>query len=478
MKKRLCGIGLLIGFAAASVQSGETRKAEMTRATFAAAMSKIEEGTPAAQVRALLGDPDDIRTKNDPGGISACRVREVWNYGTEGHLTVPTLGSVYIGEDGKVMYVYGGKGQPPDPAVFPEETLRPVLRLLGQVQALNGYHFNPLILIRIVNTLQPMGKTKALTAIDEYLRVSAPLFDRNREGIFLVLRALFDVPKDPGAMPVMRVGAPSPRAPEDPKRFPRFPLLLLKDVPLMMVTGYSLAGSAEPVENHVAHFRKAGRLRAQPLAPEGHPLDLYPVFVEKALWLYKEQDIEGSNHFEGVGKRLIINQLLRMLDSVYRLEPDSFGFLFHARKDIDAKFRELSAKVKAVGALWNPDKNQFTFPDGSALPARPKKVYRRCIWDLKGFGFNAELILERTDGGHVSVDLRRESQASKALVQGVVKVLLVDGMEKKLYAFPVTNRLVGTSISGTVLRVPEGGKMRAELKLTDGTTHQSPVYAP
>lgn len=39
-----------------------------TRAQFAAAMSKVKEGMSAASVEKLLGKPDDIRTKRDPGG--------------------------------------------------------------------------------------------------------------------------------------------------------------------------------------------------------------------------------------------------------------------------------------------------------------------------------------------------------------------------------------------------------------------------
>src|SRR5437588_45169 len=70
--------------------------APRTRAEFAAAMAKVKKGMPEKEVLALLGKPDDIRTQCDPGGIAVDRTtREVWRYGTNGHLTCPTLGCVY-----------------------------------------------------------------------------------------------------------------------------------------------------------------------------------------------------------------------------------------------------------------------------------------------------------------------------------------------------------------------------------------------
>src|SRR5262249_49322939 len=150
-----------------------------------------------------LGKPDDVKTRTDPGGISRrSRIREIWRYGTDGHLSFATLGWVSIDTDGKVQYVVGGRGQPPDPAVLPEAELRPLLRLIHTAPSYNdGYDYNPRAVIQIVNALQALGKEKALAAIDEFLRVSP-----GREGVFLVLRVLFDVPSDPGHMPHMFVG--------------------------------------------------------------------------------------------------------------------------------------------------------------------------------------------------------------------------------------------------------------------------------
>lgn len=148
--------------------------APRSRVEFARAMANVTKGMTEQEVTALLGKPDDIKTHTDPGGISTSRTREIWRYGTDGHLTFPTLGSVYIDNERKAQYVFGGQGKPPDPELLPEEELCALLRLLDRAPSYQfGYSYNPLLIIRIVNALQPLGKEKALAAIEEYLRVAS-----------------------------------------------------------------------------------------------------------------------------------------------------------------------------------------------------------------------------------------------------------------------------------------------------------------
>src|SRR5215475_2619317 len=67
-----------------------------TRQQFAALMSRVSPEMTRDEVEAILGKPDDIRTKYDAGGIRTVETGEIWRYGTNGHLTTATLGSVYI----------------------------------------------------------------------------------------------------------------------------------------------------------------------------------------------------------------------------------------------------------------------------------------------------------------------------------------------------------------------------------------------
>jgi len=148
-------------------------QAARDRRVFAKSMSDVMKGMPQKEVRRLLGKPDDVRTQNDPGGITTFRTKEIWCYGTNGHLTFPTLGCVYIDTESKAQYVFGGGADTPDPALLSEEKLAGLLRLIDRAPQLAGYQYDPLPIIHIVNALQPLGKDKALAVIDEYLRVAS-----------------------------------------------------------------------------------------------------------------------------------------------------------------------------------------------------------------------------------------------------------------------------------------------------------------
>jgi hypothetical protein len=71
-----------------------------TRAEFAAAMAKIKEGMTEKEILDILGKPDDVRTQFDPGGVHLAQTKEIWCYGANGHLSFPTLGSIYVDENG------------------------------------------------------------------------------------------------------------------------------------------------------------------------------------------------------------------------------------------------------------------------------------------------------------------------------------------------------------------------------------------
>lgn len=59
-----------------------------TRERFATLMSQVSPAMTREEVEAILGKPDDVRTKYDPGGIRRAETEEIWRYGTNGHLLV------------------------------------------------------------------------------------------------------------------------------------------------------------------------------------------------------------------------------------------------------------------------------------------------------------------------------------------------------------------------------------------------------
>jgi hypothetical protein len=123
--------------------------------------------------------------------------------------------------------------------------------------------YEPIAVIDAVNALVPLGKEGALEALEVFL-AREPASDEH-QGLFLVLRVLFDTPS--GVHPPMRLGGSSPAAPSDATLLPRFPIALIDDVPIMLVSGYMLGGEPEHVRAHIAFYRAEGVIRATPLAP-------------------------------------------------------------------------------------------------------------------------------------------------------------------------------------------------------------------
>jgi hypothetical protein len=450
------------------------------RRQFARALAKVKEGVRANAVLKILGKPDDVRTPYDTGGISTFGTKEIWCYGTNGHLGFPTLGCVYLDTEGNVQYVFGGQGDPPPVTMFPEAQLRDLLRLIDQTPPLAGYRYDPLRVIRIVNTLQPLGKEKALAAVDEYLRVASDRADA-REGLFVVLRLLFDIPKVPGHMPAMHVGAPWPwpGGPEGGKRLPRFPVLLLDDVPLLLVSGYVGFGDAEPVERHVSYFRKGGTLRSRPLAPADAPLQVYEKFQRSYLPTYRDQ--LGSWACAQV-KLMVINQLLRLVRTVYRCDADAFDYLFAPEVDVPGRWEKVKVDFAKLRVRWAPQEDRYKFRDGTVLPERPLKQYRRSIWNLQGIAGKAQVILERRDARRVRVIFAWSGPTGSEPKGLTIQALAgKDGHQPLGGAFPASvTGAVGPQVSfeqSQLVDLLEGDQLRVRVSL-GGRTRTSPVYRP
>ena len=122
--------------------------------------------------------------------------------------------------------------------------------------------FDPTPVIEAVNALVALGHAGALGALDRFLAGRDLDADPHR-GLFLVMRVAFDA--DPH--PPLRLGGAA-LAPPPPPAFPRFPIVIVEDVPLMLIGGYTLGGLAEQVTSHLEYYRAHGKLRSAPLAPQ------------------------------------------------------------------------------------------------------------------------------------------------------------------------------------------------------------------
>src|SRR5262245_13157803 len=93
--------------------------------------------------------------------------------------------------------------------------------------------YDPGVVISAVNALLPLGKNAALS------EVAALEPEPPASGLFWVLRVLFEVPDPPGFPPVI-LGTPAIPPPSDPASLPRYPIVVVRDVPLLIAGGYVL----------------------------------------------------------------------------------------------------------------------------------------------------------------------------------------------------------------------------------------------
>lgn len=442
------------------------------RAEFAKLLAKIKPGMKEAEVRALLGAPDDVKTERDPGGISAARTVEVWRYGTNGHLTFGTLGTVHIQADHTVQYVFGGKGSPIINLDEPE--LRRLLRLLAAVPSYN-HRCDPLRLIQAVNALHRHGKATALAVIDEFLRVSSFLDDPGREGVFLVLRALFDPP--PGqALPPMMVGAPSP-APTDEKALPRFPLVIVDDIPLSLVRGYMLGGHAEQPEDHIRWYPTHGQLRAAPLRPPDAPLAVIDREFAAGAPLAVAAGLDDDH-----GRTFLYDQALQLLDTVYRPRTALYDeSRFAYGPDTASRWSAVQAAASRLGTTWDPARDLYVMRTGKLLAPAPRRLHPRTLWDLPLPGAKAaRMALEWSGPEMLDVEIRIDLDPGQTSQPATLRLVYEATSSVTEVPLPPLSAPVNSTTGSVYTRritAKRGVRLRADL-VVDGKLAASSTFSP
>jgi hypothetical protein len=322
------------------------------RAQFTKQIHKITAGMTEDQVVALIGKPDDIVTSQDTNAFYTGDTE--WCYGTDGHMSLPTLGRVYF-FDHKVAGGYGlvgttGGDDAPPPDMFTEQELRNLLRLIGQTNTGNtlrtGNDYNPQTIIAVVNALQPLGKTKAAAALREYCRITHSYdYTEENQSIFLILRVLFDVPSYLGYMPVTMVADANPAYPGQ-HSIPGFPIIVVDDVPLDLSCIYLVSGVnvKTGVIDDIDFFQKNSTLRSRPLTPKGSLEDVLTSILAAAPWQYIQPGDRDpiwyiyNPRVDGAERRTLRGEVLRMVG-------------LHVATDNISDMR------------WNAALNRFTLPD-------------------------------------------------------------------------------------------------------------------
>ncbi|MEO7718617.1 MAG: hypothetical protein ABIY70_20660 [Capsulimonas sp.] len=332
------------------------------RTAFARKMTLVHNGMSMAKLLKLLGPPDDIVRPEETDDRS---YDVTWCYGASGHLTFPTLGYVSL-RNGRVIGRINDDARFPSrmsaapvSGLFSERQLRKLLSLIDRIREqtepnnglaynpismygdIDGESYNPLIVIRIVNALQPLGKSKALAVLTEYCRL-VPSSD-----IYVILRALFTDTSLKG-MPYTEASGQRDRA------------LILHGVPLIVLPPSQIGRLTTniPAENQLAYARSHGVVRASALVPPNDPFEI----PQEASSVYRSENYDNRQAWKG----MIMNQIIRLVGSSETTR------IWQNSQEREAT--DIVNKLRSMHLAWNARTNQYTNPKGVVIaPARPKE---------------------------------------------------------------------------------------------------------
>ena len=79
------------------------------------------------------------------------------------------------------------------------------------------------------------------------------------------------------------------------------------------------------------------------------------------------------------------DQLLRLVDTVYRTVPDKSGSLLPwcCDGEDDKRAKKIIAEASSLKIRWDTKSDKYTFLDGTTLPEPKRVFYRRETWKPK-----------------------------------------------------------------------------------------------
>jgi hypothetical protein len=463
------------------------------RQEFATRFAKITERMPANQAREILGKPDEIHTRYDPGSINLSRIEEIWRYGVDHPGGYPTLGSVAINDQGMVEYFAGTHGGDLVGRLC-EREIRRLLGVLNDVKSIDSPSNNPRTVIAAVNALQPLGRETGIAVMREYLDVD---FERmlgdGDSGAIMVMRLLFE-PPPPSTQPataeeenfgnVVRPGyfrAPAIMlgwTPDDPTRFPRYPAAVIDDIPMAINYGGAMGGRPESAREHLDFLVNGGAAwRKTLLHPSNDPMSVLPKLLAQV------PAEEQQDSFE----LMMAEQLLNLVDTVYqRPHHDDQAFMCDPA-EMRRVIAQATQRMQQSGARWDTRRSCYVRADGTVLPPIVVPVYRSHFFTpdfMNDPGFKMNLTVTRRSENHVELSTETTVDKKPHPLKTSIRVIQVGGAEKVLMASgdiamsaEVDNPDETTKYSSEDFVLKTGQSLRIEIT-HGGQRIESPAYEP
>jgi hypothetical protein len=283
------------------------------------------------------------------------------------------------------------------------------------------------------------------------------------------------------------IGAPHPSPPEDRKIAPRFPLALIDDIPIVLVSGYSLGGQPEPAIAQIAYFAQHCSIRGKPLEPPSDPLAVYAKLMSAPQW---------AGDFSGWDKDRVRNQLLRLIRTVYRVAPNSEGKREFHYWQTSPTWEQIVADVEKLGIRWDRQRQCYVLKNGKTLPEEKPFDDSVHVWEPKAPDIHLRVSVHRTAPKRVDVNIHWDEPAGVTIQPARVLVFRKgekDPLDESVLPFSTDVRhyegsptwatvkaRVGTGSycdSGINVNVPEGTELQVgfEVKGQSGPMQLSPV---
>lgn len=373
------------------------------RYAFAAQCQKLKERMPSAEVKRILGPPEEV-VQEPPSPDNEWTPQCYWRYGVSKPHGFASNGTLLI-VNGRLR---SGPGGLPPKDLPDEKTLRAVLQSVddGANQGPRSYRdsdeppsFNPLKLIRAENALIALGPKKGLATLHEYLRVrEGPTNWIMGDSAFALIQTIFEVPSKLGYVESSAIGAIMPGPPKDRKTSPYWPCIVYQDVPFWAFMGAALGGVPEPISWYLDRLEKSCAFRTKPLTPGETPWD-----VDKHLWIPDPKQYDGP--IDSGTKRKVRYEVLNLLATAYHRDIPPAPYY---QPSLDDKlWADIVRELKASGIYWDASKQFYVRHDGTTIGGLPlRREYVRRYWRPAPLvSYHAYVSLVRRNDGAAVMDL-------------------------------------------------------------------------
>ena len=279
---------------------------ELSRLEFHRKLQQVAIGMSREAVAEILGTTD--RNISEEVRQNAERLVE-WRYGVLAGNNLGTLGTVRFGGDNKVLNILGAISKPDVEHLPPEAELRRMLCAIDRLPGFDGNSFNPFDLVNAANQIHALGQVNAFYVFREYLRI-ADNDSRAEKNVYLLLRVLHNIPLDERRFPKPQFGAFFPDSTTNLSECPQFPIMFVRDVPLLPVVGCVFSGERQPLIEKLSEFQAIGIWRESALVLSSmaeSEVDACLLELEKSeSWYFRENQSKYV-------RRLLRDQLMRFV---------------------------------------------------------------------------------------------------------------------------------------------------------------------